>query len=40
MNFLCNMNIAKKIEAKIKTIEKGETFTYNDLVKNSSRIFD
>ncbi len=25
------MNIAKKIEEKIKTIEKGETFTYKDL---------
>ena len=26
------MNIAKKIEEKIKTIEKGNTFTYKDLV--------
>ena len=31
MNYICNMNIAKKIEEKIKTIEKGEAFTYKDL---------
>jgi len=31
MFYLCNMNIAKKIEEKINAINKGETFTYKEL---------
>ena len=31
MLYICSMNIAKKIEEKINSIEKGNTFTYKDL---------
>ena len=31
MSYLCNMNITKKIEKKLKTINEGETFTYKEL---------
>lgn len=31
MNYICSMNIAKKIKGKIKRIKNGNTFTYKDL---------
>jgi len=36
MNYICNMNIAKNITEKIKTIEEGKTFTYKDLAIEKS----